>query len=168
MPSSSQKLGNDTHLYGNFPLYPFPSLDITEGYNQAAKFRVILQIFGSSTQLAGTDCYSHTLTIDHLVPGELMSHQQDQASTNKIPDAATSSPGESPALPDTLVVKTTSNPLSRDSALSDAVDLLIPAALERRQGILVTECGRASYLVQVDPTVPCGTIYEKRMEGVSG
>ncbi|MBT2552215.1 hypothetical protein [Arthrobacter sp. ISL-5] len=51
---------------------------------------------------------------------------------------------------------------SRDDQLADAVNQLIPAALERRHGILVTQHDTANYTLEVDPCVPCGTIHEKR------
>lgn len=55
------------------------------------------------------------------------------------------------------------NPQSLDITLSRAVNQLIPAALERRHGILVTQLGSAKYSVEVDAEVPCGNIYEKRI-----
>ena len=65
-------------------------------------------------------------------------------------------------LPLSLEVTTDNDPLSRDNKLSEAADLLIPAAFERRHGILVTQRGWGRYTIQVDPGVPCGTIHEKR------
>lgn len=65
-------------------------------------------------------------------------------------------------LPLSLAVTSTEDPRSRDSKLSAAVNQLIPAALERRQGILVMEHDAGKYTVQVAPEVPCGTIHEKR------
>jgi hypothetical protein len=57
---------------------------------------------------------------------------------------------------------TTDDPITRDNQLSKAVDQLIPAALERRHGILVTQRSWGRYIIQVDPGVPCGNIHEKR------
>lgn len=54
------------------------------------------------------------------------------------------------------------NTQSRDTKISEAVDQLIPAAFERRHGILVTQQDIDQYTVHVDPRVPCGTIHEKR------
>ncbi len=65
-------------------------------------------------------------------------------------------------LPLSLEVTTDNDPLSRDNKLSEAVDRLIPAAFERRHGILVTQREWGRYTIQVDPGVPCGTIHEKR------
>jgi len=50
---------------------------------------------------------------------------------------------------------------SRDDQLTDAVNQLIPAALERRHGILVTQHDTANYTLEVHPSVPCGSIHEK-------
>ena len=50
---------------------------------------------------------------------------------------------------------------SRDDQLTDAVNQLIPAALERRHGILVTQHDTANYTLEVHPSVPCGTSHEK-------
>jgi hypothetical protein len=56
---------------------------------------------------------------------------------------------------------TVSKTQSRDDQLTDAVNQLIPAALERRHGILVTQHDTANYTLEVHPSVPCGTIHEK-------
>jgi hypothetical protein len=50
---------------------------------------------------------------------------------------------------------------SRDDQLADAVNQLIPSALERRHGILVTQHDTANYTLEVHPSVPCGSIHEK-------
>ncbi|QHK18978.1 hypothetical protein [Pseudarthrobacter psychrotolerans] len=50
---------------------------------------------------------------------------------------------------------------NRDDQLADAVNQLIPAALEHRNGILVTRHDTAKYTLEVHPSVPCGTIHEK-------
>lgn len=50
---------------------------------------------------------------------------------------------------------------SRDDRLTDAVNRLIPAALERRYGILVTQHDTVNYTLEVHPSVPCGSIHEK-------
>jgi len=47
--------------------------------------------------------------------------------------------------------------------LDQAVQQLIPAALERRQGILVTQIMPDTYAVEVHETVLCGVIQEKRI-----
>lgn len=67
-----------------------------------------------------------------------------------------------PALPLCLEVSSVDAPKSRDEKLGRAVDKLIPAALERRQGILVIQRDYGTYTVRVDPQVPCGTIWESR------
>jgi hypothetical protein len=54
------------------------------------------------------------------------------------------------------------DPQSIDNKLSNAVNRLIPAALERRQGILVTQHRVGHYTVEVDADVPCGAIHELR------
>jgi hypothetical protein len=70
-------------------------------------------------------------------------------------------PHSHPAL--SLSIEVTANdPVSRDNQLSKAVHQLIPAALERRHGILVTQRSWDRYIIQVDPDVPCGNIHEKR------
>ncbi|MFH5880009.1 hypothetical protein [Arthrobacter sp. NA-172] len=50
---------------------------------------------------------------------------------------------------------------SRDDLLTDAVNQLIPAALEHRYGILVTQHDTSKYTLEIHPSVPCGTIQEK-------
>ena len=54
----------------------------------------------------------------------------------------------------------------RDELLTDAVNRLIPAALERRYGILVTQHDASNYSLEIDPSVPCGTIHEKSHPGL--
>lgn len=66
----------------------------------------------------------------------------------------------SPALPLSLEVITTEEPQNRDAMLNCAISRLIPAALERRQGILVIQRDYGKYTVRVDPEVPCGTTRE--------
>ena len=56
------------------------------------------------------------------------------------------------------------DPHSRDETLDRAVKSLIPAALERQHGILVTEIDYGKYILQIDPKVPCGTTRELRVE----
>ena len=46
--------------------------------------------------------------------------------------------------------------------LDRAVNRLIPTALERNQGILVTHVFPNTYTVEVNETVMCGVIQEKR------
>lgn len=67
-----------------------------------------------------------------------------------------------PPLSLSVEVTTEDDPESRDQKISEAVDRLIPAAFERRHGILVAQRDIGTYTVQVDPSVPCGTIHEKR------
>lgn len=47
--------------------------------------------------------------------------------------------------------------------LDEAVQRLIPAALERRQGILVTQLFPDKYTVEVNERILCGVIEEKRI-----
>lgn len=55
------------------------------------------------------------------------------------------------------------DPQTRDEQLDRAVNAIIPTALERRQGILVTKHDPESYTVYVDASVPCGSILEKSL-----
>lgn len=64
------------------------------------------------------------------------------------------------ALPLSLEVITAEEPQSRDEKLNGAISRLIPAALERRQGILVIQRDYGKYIVRVDHEVPCGTTRE--------
>ena len=48
--------------------------------------------------------------------------------------------------------------------LDQAVQRLIPAALERRQGILVTQVFPDKYTVEVDEGVLCGVVQERRID----
>lgn len=66
------------------------------------------------------------------------------------------------ALPLSLEVLTAEEPRSKDEKLTHAVNTLIPAALERRQGILVIQRAYGKYTVRVDQEVPCGMIHESR------
>lgn len=68
----------------------------------------------------------------------------------------------SPALPLSLEVLTLKEPRNKDEKLTRAVNLLIPAALERRQGILVIQHEYGMYTVRVDQEVPCGMTHETR------
>jgi hypothetical protein len=68
----------------------------------------------------------------------------------------------SPALPLSLEVITSEEPQSRDEKLNHAIRRLIPAALQRRQGILVIQRDYGKYTVRVDHEVPCGTTRESR------
>lgn len=70
------------------------------------------------------------------------------------------SPG--PAFPLSLEVITLEQQRSKDEKLDLAVNRLIPAALERGQGILVIQRDYGKYTVQVDPEVPCGITQERR------
>lgn len=67
-----------------------------------------------------------------------------------------------PSLPLSLEVMTLEEPRSRDEELDRAVSRLIPAALQRRQGILVIQRDHGQYTVRVDQEVPFGTTRESR------
>lgn len=67
-----------------------------------------------------------------------------------------------PALPLSLEVIALEASQSRDEKLNRAISRLIPAALERRQGILVIQRDYGRYTVRVDHEVPCGTTREAR------
>ncbi|WP_028277945.1 hypothetical protein [Arthrobacter sp. I3] len=67
-----------------------------------------------------------------------------------------------PALPLSLEVITLEEPQSRDEKLDVAISRLLPAALERRQRILVIQRDYGKYTVRVDHEVPCGTTRESR------
>lgn len=56
------------------------------------------------------------------------------------------------------------NPQDLDRLLDQAVQRLIPAALERRQGILVTQVFPDKYTVEVDEGVMCGVVQERRID----
>lgn len=68
----------------------------------------------------------------------------------------------SPGLPLSLEVITLEEPQSRDEKLNRAISKLIPAALERRQGILIIQHDYGKYTVRVDHEVPCGITRESR------
>jgi hypothetical protein len=57
---------------------------------------------------------------------------------------------------------TVEEPEGRDERLNHAVNILIPAALERKQGILVIQRDYGKYIVRVDQEVPCGVTLESR------
>ena len=65
-------------------------------------------------------------------------------------------------LPLSLEVITLEEPQSRDEKLDVAISRLLPAALERRQRILVIQRDYGKYTVRVDHEVPCGTTRESR------
>lgn len=67
-----------------------------------------------------------------------------------------------PTISLSVEVTTGDDSQSRDQKISEAVDRLIPVAFERRHGILVSQRAIGMYTVQVDPSVPCGTIQEDR------
>ncbi|MFP3459943.1 hypothetical protein R5O87_03715 [Arthrobacter globiformis] len=54
------------------------------------------------------------------------------------------------------------NPENLGLLLDQAVQRLIPAALERRQGILVTQVFPDKYSVEVHEDVICGVVQERR------
>jgi hypothetical protein len=68
--------------------------------------------------------------------------------------------GTAPALRIDVVVN---NPQELSLLLDEAVQRLIPTALEHRQGILVTQIFSDTYAVEVDETVSCGVTQEKRI-----
>lgn len=68
----------------------------------------------------------------------------------------------SPALPLSLEVITLEDPHRKEEKLDQAVRALIPAALERRQGILVVQRDYGKCTVRIDQEVPCGVTYESR------
>ena len=68
----------------------------------------------------------------------------------------------SPERPLSLEVITSEEPKSRDEKLNSAISRLIPAALQRSQGILVIQRDYGKYTVRVDQEVPCGTTRESR------
>lgn len=70
----------------------------------------------------------------------------------------------SPEHPLSLEVITLKEPQSRDEKLNRAISRLIPAALERRQGILVIQRDFGMYTVRLDREVPCGTTREVRID----
>lgn len=55
------------------------------------------------------------------------------------------------------------DPQDLNHVLDKAVQRIIPSALERRKGILVTQILPNKYIVEVDDGVPCGVIHEKRV-----
>jgi hypothetical protein len=55
------------------------------------------------------------------------------------------------------------NAIEMNQLLDQAVHRLIPTALERKQGILVTQIFPNTYTVEVDETVLCGVVQEKRI-----
>lgn len=56
------------------------------------------------------------------------------------------------------------DPQNLDQVLDQAVQRLIPAAIERGHGILVTQVSPTKYTVEVDGGVLCGMTREKRLE----
>jgi hypothetical protein len=68
----------------------------------------------------------------------------------------------SQVLPLSLEVMTVEEPGRKDEKPHHAVNVLIPAALERRHGILVIHHDYGKYIVRIDPGVPCGMIQEVR------
>ncbi|YCK79828.1 hypothetical protein M1D89_00060 (plasmid) [Arthrobacter sp. D3-18] len=71
-------------------------------------------------------------------------------------------PFPNPALPPSLEVITSKEPQNRDEKLNHAIRRLIPAALQRGQGILVIQHDYGKYTVRIDGDVPCGTSREYR------
>jgi hypothetical protein len=56
------------------------------------------------------------------------------------------------------------DPQNLGRLLDQAVQRLIPAALERRQGILVTQVLAGKYTVEVHDDVLCGVVQERRID----
>ena len=56
------------------------------------------------------------------------------------------------------------DPKDLSQLLDHAVQQLIPAALEHRQGILVTQASPEKYIVEVDDGVLFGVIQERRID----
>lgn len=54
-----------------------------------------------------------------------------------------------------------SDPLDKDRKLNQAVDQLIPLALEKGHGIAVIRYDPARYAVEVRASIPCGTTREE-------
>lgn len=67
-------------------------------------------------------------------------------------------------LPLSVEVITVEEPGSRDEKLNNAVAMLIPAALELKQGIIVVQRDYGKYTVRVDQDVPCGVTQESSYE----
>ncbi|MDQ0799382.1 hypothetical protein [Arthrobacter sp. SLBN-112] len=69
-------------------------------------------------------------------------------------------------LPLSLEVTTVEEPWRRDEKLCRAVNVLIPFALEHKQGILVIQRDYGKYIVRVDQEVPCGVTHETRHQNL--
>jgi hypothetical protein len=67
-----------------------------------------------------------------------------------------------PSLLLSLEVMTLDEPQHRDEKLNHAISRLIPAARQRRQGILVIQRDYGQYSIRVDQEVPFGTTRESR------
>ena len=91
-----------------------------------------------------------------------MSHNPDLLVANAAFSAMGTGQFPRPALPLSLEVLTVDEPHRRDEKLSQAVNTLIPSALERRQGIMVVQRDYGTYTVRIDQEVPCGTTHESR------
>lgn len=91
-----------------------------------------------------------------------MSYKLHELEVSPAFSPASGGPFPSPVLSLSLEVNTLEKPQSRDEKLNRAISRLIPAALERRQGILVIQRDYGKYTVRVDQAVPCGTTLESR------
>ncbi|BCW58630.1 hypothetical protein [Arthrobacter sp. StoSoilB20] len=91
-----------------------------------------------------------------------MSHDTDRPPMNGADLPQLNESTGQPPVSLSVQVATDDNAHSRDQKISKAVDRLMPLAFERRHGILVTQQALDLYIIQVDPSVPCGTIHEKR------
>lgn len=91
-----------------------------------------------------------------------MSHDTNRPPTNEEGLMTPHDISAHPPLSLSVQVATEDGTQDRDQKISKAVDRLIPVAFEHRHGILVTQQAIDLYTVQVDPSVPCGTIHEKR------
>ncbi|SCC30388.1 hypothetical protein GA0061083_0068 [Pseudarthrobacter enclensis] len=67
---------------------------------------------------------------------------------------------QSEAPPLSLEVHAMENPQRTDEKINTAIQRLIPAALERNQGILVIQRDFGKFTIRIDPEVPCGTTQE--------
>lgn len=89
-----------------------------------------------------------------------MSHAPHLAATNAAFPPVGADHFPSSVLPISIEVTAVEEPGSKDEKLNRAVNRLIPAALERRQGILVIQRDYGRYTVLISQEVPCGMIHE--------
>jgi hypothetical protein len=101
--------------------------------------------------------------VNHFIPVPRKG-ESSMENTHRLPGPEISSmlqniPVATPLFRVDVIVK---NPNELSLLLDQAVQQLIPTALERRQGILVTQIFPNTYSVEVHETVLCGVIEEKR------